>query len=115
MESEYIAASDSTREAVWLRRLLEDLNTTQKEPTQLRCDNQSSILLARNPESHKGSKHIEVRFHYIREQILKKTISISYVDTQNQLADVLTKAIDLGNHDHCLKGCGVIEVPEAVI
>jgi hypothetical protein len=112
MESEYIAASDSTREAIWLRRLLDGIGVIQKEPTQLNCDNQSAILLARNPESHKGSKHIEVRFHYIREQISKNHISIKYVDTQSQLADVLTKALDIESQNKCLMGCGIGKVPE---
>jgi hypothetical protein len=95
MESEYIEASDSTREAIWLRRLRDGLGVIQKEPTLLSCDNQSTILLTQNPESHKGSKHIEVRFHYVREQIIKNHISVKYVDTQSQLADVLTKALDI--------------------
>jgi hypothetical protein len=59
MQSEYIAASDSTREAVWLRCLLGDLGSTQMGPTALRCDNESAIGLAYNPLAHKGSKHIE--------------------------------------------------------
>ena len=94
MQSEYIAASDSTREAVWLRRLLGNLGSTQMSPTALRCDNESAIGLAYNPLAHKGSKHIEVRYHYIREQVINKTIELGYVNTCKQIADVLTKAVD---------------------
>ena len=115
MEAEYIAASDSAREAVWLRLLLEGLDTKQKEATKLLCDNESAILLARNPESHKGSKHIEVRFHYIREQVQKKKIDIIYVDTKNQLADVLTKAVDGISFEKCLKGFGISKVPDVSV
>jgi hypothetical protein len=63
MPSEYIAASEAIREAVWLRRLLDNLGTTQILPTLLRCDNESAIGLAYNPLAHKGAKHIEVRYH----------------------------------------------------
>ena len=115
MEAEYIAASDSAREAVWLRLLLKGLDTKQKEATKLVCDNESAILLARNPESHKGSKHIEVRFHYIREQVQKKKIDIIYVDTKNQLADVLTKVVDGISFEKCLKGFGISKVPDVSV
>ncbi len=67
MESEYIAASDPSREVIWLRRLLHELGIEQTNPTPLLCDNESAISLTRNPESHKRSKHIDVRYHFIRE------------------------------------------------
>jgi hypothetical protein len=54
MQSEYIAASEATREAVWLRRLLNNLGTTQILPTLFRCDNESAIGLAYNPLAHKS-------------------------------------------------------------
>ncbi len=111
-QSEYIAASDATREAVWLRRLLENLEVQQSNPTLLRCDNESAIGLAYNPLAHKGSKHIEVRYHYIREQVANKTIEVEYVDTTSQLADVLTKAVDGETFTKCLDGFGISLVPE---
>ena len=112
MESEYIAASDSTREAVWLRRLLDDLGEQQREPTLLRCDNESAIGLAYNPLAHKGSKHIEVRYHYIREQVTCGNVEVVHVRTQNQFADVLTKAVDGETYLNCLAGFGLCEVPQ---
>jgi hypothetical protein len=112
MQSEYIAASDSTREAVWLRRLLDNLGESQIEPTCLHCDNESAIGLAYNPLAHKGSKHIEVRYHYIREQVADGTIDVEYVDTKNQLADVLTKAVDGETFSKCLCGFGLAQVPK---
>ena len=111
MESEYIAASDSCREATWLRLLLSELGLHQREPTKLWCDNESAISLARNPESHKRSKHIDVRYHYIREQIAKSVMEISYVNTKNQLADILTKAVDTESQEKLKRGMGVINVP----
>lgn len=112
MQSEYIAASESTREAVWLRRLLDNLGTAQILPTLLRCDNESAIRLAYNPLAHKGSKHIDVRYHYIREQVADKSIAVVYVDTRNQLADVLTKAVDGETFLFCVQGCGLGLVPD---
>jgi hypothetical protein len=112
MESEYIAASDASREVIWLRRLLSELGEEQTNPTRLLCDNESAISLTRNPESHKRSKHIDVRYHFIREQIFKKTIEISYVNTREQLADAFTKAIDEISQSKIMAGLGIVEVPE---
>jgi hypothetical protein len=114
MQSEYIAASDSTREAVWIRRLLDNLGSTQMNPTALRCDNESAIGLAYNPLAHKGSKHIDVRYHYIREQVTNKTIELGYVNTCKQIADVLTKAVDGETFASCLNGFGLGKVPDII-
>lgn len=115
MQSEYIAASEACREGVWLRRLLDNLGVRQNGATKLMCDNNSTILLAKNPEAHKGSKHISVTYHYIREQVLEKIVNIMYVNSGEQIADVLTKALDVGSHKKCLKGMGLMKVPNEVV
>ncbi|UYV67990.1 hypothetical protein LAZ67_5002731 [Cordylochernes scorpioides] len=65
-ESEYIAACAATKEMVWLRRLLKDIGIKMDRPTVLNMDNQAAIKLVQNPEFHKRTKHIDVRYHYIR-------------------------------------------------
>jgi len=92
-EAEYIAASDATKEAMWMRRLMESVRAADDGPTQLRLDNQGSIKLVKNPEFHKRTKHIDVRFHYIREVYSSGHIEIQYVTSSQQLADILTKAL----------------------
>lgn len=73
-------------------------------------DNESAISLAKNPDSHKRSKHIDVRYHYIREQVDKKIVEISYINTKEQLADILTKALDVRNQEKFKKEIGVVKV-----
>ena len=73
-EAEYIAASAARREAVWLRKLLSDLFRIELEPTVIHCDNQSCIKLTENPVFHDRSKHIEMRYHYIRDMIQRKVL-----------------------------------------
>jgi hypothetical protein len=68
-EAEYVAASLGVSHAIWLRRLLQELKCPQLESTEIRVDNKSSIELAKNPIHHERSKHIDVRFHLIREHI----------------------------------------------
>jgi len=65
-EVEYQAVGATTCEVVWLRRLLHDVEEEQKDPTIIKCDNQSSIKLANNPAFHKNTKHIDTQFHFVR-------------------------------------------------
>lgn len=93
-ESEYIAASMATKEVVWLRRLLMEIGCQQNNSTPVFCDNQSAIRLVYNPEFHQRTKHIDVKFHHIRDMQVQQEISIQYIPTENQLADALTKNLD---------------------
>jgi hypothetical protein len=94
-EAEYTAASAASREAVWLRKLLSDLFRTELEPTVIHCDNQSCIKLTENPVFHDRSKLIEMRYHYIRDMIQRKFLSLQYVPSAEQTADIFTKPLPL--------------------
>jgi hypothetical protein len=65
----------------------------QSQPTALWVDNQSAIRLVKNPEMHSRTKHIGVRFHYIRDQVANGQIKVEYISTTQQLADCLTKPL----------------------
>jgi hypothetical protein len=67
-EEEYKALCATTCEAIWLRRLLQDVGEEQKEPTMIRCDNQSSINIAKNLIFHARTKHVEAQYHFVREK-----------------------------------------------
>lgn len=92
-EAEYIVACMATKEAIWLRRLLQSIGYTQTDPTPLFGDNQSAIRLVKNPECHKRTKHIDIQYHFIREKFESREIDISYISTDHQLADIMTKAL----------------------
>ena len=68
-EAEYIAASDASHEAVWLRKLLAGLFDLELEPTLIHCDNQSYVRLSENHLFHDKSKHIEIKYHYMRHGV----------------------------------------------
>jgi hypothetical protein len=94
VESEYIALCLAVQELVYLRQLLEDLGYPQTEPTTIFEDNQGTIQLANNDGMYsKRTKHIDVRYHYIREVIKKGWLILKYISTKHQLADILTKAL----------------------
>ena len=91
-EAEYIALSTATQEATWLRRLLSDLRVPL-EPVTLMEDNQGAIAIARNPVAHTRTKHINIRYHYVREALQNGAISIQYCPTNEMVADLLTKPL----------------------
>ena len=93
VEAEYVAAAEACKEVIWLRRLLTDIGFEQKGSTVLYCDNQGAIAVSSNPEHHKRTKHIDVRFHLIREKQEEGLIAVKYIPTANQVADFLTKSL----------------------
>jgi hypothetical protein len=92
-EAEYVAATTAACQGVWLQRLMEDLLKKRCGTTTILIDNQSAIQLCKNPVFHDRTKHIDVRYHYIRECIEAGKISVDYVSTGEQLADILTKPL----------------------
>lgn len=92
-EAEYIAASEAAQEIAWLRLLFKGLLKRSLPPTQLFIDNQSAMKLAKNAEYHKLTKHIDVKYHYIRECIENNVLELKYVMSKEQLADFLTKSL----------------------
>lgn len=92
-EAEYVAMCETSKEVTWMRRLLDSIGSPQAQPTILLCDNQGAMKLVANQEFHRRTKHIDVRYHYIRLQFQEGTIQPQYVGTKEQLADLLTKPL----------------------
>ena len=92
-EAEYIAACDGAKEAVWLRRLLEDMGCVAAEPTKLYEDNNSCIAQVENPLHHKRTKHIDIAYHFTRQMVEEDVVTMEKIDTTEQLADMLTKPL----------------------
>lgn len=92
-EAEYVAAASAACQAVWLSRLLASLTGVEANQVTLKVDNQSAIALSKNPVHHERSKHIDIKYHYVRECVENETIAVEHVRTVDQLADVLTKPL----------------------
>jgi hypothetical protein len=92
-EAEYIAGATAACQGVWLSRLLADLVNAKVIAPLLYIDNKSALALAKNPVLHERSKHIDVRFHFIRDCISSGVIETDYIRTGDQLADLLTKPL----------------------
>ncbi len=96
-EAEFIALARAVKEAVWLKQLLVELSR-KSEKINIYCDNNSTICLANNPEFQTRTKHIDIRYHYIREAIFNNSISVVHIPTEENIADVLTKGLDKFKH-----------------
>jgi hypothetical protein len=111
-EGEYVSLSDSSQDLLWCMNVLEELRIT---PTLTLCtDNQSAIAIASNPIYHHGTRHINFRYHFIRDHVESKLISLKYVQTDKMQADLLTKNLTEGKttqHRTKLMGqqCKVLE------
>ncbi|CAN4098284.1 unnamed protein product [Withania somnifera] len=105
--------SKSTCEIIWLHHLLSEIGVKHPTPSKLGCDNQVVLHIASNSVYHERTKHIEVDRHFIREKIRENLISTGYVKTREQLADLLTKALNETRVDYlCNKlGMTIIYVP----
>jgi len=95
-EAEYMALFEAVREALWLKSLLESVSIKLDRPIKIFEDNQGCISIASNPTCHNRSKHIDIKYHFTREQIENNTISIEYISSENQLADIFTKPLPSG-------------------
>ena len=91
-EAEYVALSSMSKEVLFLRQFLESIKCGQ-ESTQIRADNIGANFLAENAKISSRTKHIDIKYHHIRELIAMKMVHIVHVATNNNLADILTKPL----------------------
>ncbi|CAL1408191.1 unnamed protein product [Linum trigynum] len=97
-EAEYRAMSDVTSELVWMRRLLADFGVSCPIPMELMVDNTSAIRIAANPVLHDRTKHIEIHVHYVRDMVRDGTVTLHYIHTEDQVADLFTKSFSSSRH-----------------
>ena len=106
-EAEYIALSLAAQEITWLRKLLSEFGVKFDGPTTLMEDNQGAIAIANNPVNHARTKHIDIRYHYIRQCILEGIVKVHYCSTENMYADMFTKPLPKGKFEMLRIGIGL--------
>jgi hypothetical protein len=112
-EAEYIAAAEAAQEGVWLKEFTTELGVVPSalDPIAIYCDNTGAIANAKEPRSHKNSKHIKRRFHTIRDYVKDGDIKICKVHTDLNVADPLTKPLPRAKHDQHQESMGVRLLP----
>jgi transposase InsO family protein len=107
VEAEYMAQCQAVKEAIWLRSLLGEVGLGCTTPMTIFTDSQGAMALAKNPEHHQRSKHIDIRYHFIREQVAQGAIELVYIPTSEMTADQLTKPLSRDQHSHCARLMGL--------
>ena len=109
MEAEYVAACEAAKEAVRLRKFLTDLEVVPDtaQPMILYCDNSGAVANSKEPRSHKRSKHIERRYHLIREIVARGDVEVKQISTHDNIADPFTKTLSIRVFEKHLEGLGI--------
>ncbi|CAI0405434.1 unnamed protein product [Linum tenue] len=113
-EAEFIAAAYCVAHCVWLKRILESLgwNSSSEGCTTILCDNSSAIKLSKNPVLHGRSKHIDVRYHFIRDLAKEGVIELEHCSTYEQVADIMTKPLKLESFQLLRSKLGLCDLAE---
>ncbi|GKA84219.1 zinc finger, CCHC-type containing protein [Tanacetum coccineum] len=109
-EAEFMAATMAACQGIWLRRLLSEITGQNIPPAALLVDNRSSLDLMKNPVFHGRSKHIDIRFHFIRECVENGEITVAHVCGKEQKADILTKPLARVKHEEMRNLMGIKKV-----
>jgi len=107
-EAEYMALTEAAKEAIWLCSFLAELGYVDDKLCFIYGDNQGSIELSRNPHHHSRTKHIDICHHFICECVESKQITVSYISTQEQVADIFTKPLTCDKFINLCQKLGMI-------
>ncbi|XP_003377800.1 conserved hypothetical protein [Trichinella spiralis] len=105
-EAEYMALSEACKKAMHLKRIVEEITGLSKSVI-LHSDNQSALKLARNPVYHARTKHIDIRYNFIREGAERKDVELRYLPTEQMVADILTKGLFKPKQEKCISEMGL--------
>ena len=108
-EAEYMAVTEAVKEAIWLYGLLDELGIGHKY-IKVHCDSQSAIHLAKNQVYHARTKHIDVRYHFVREILEEGEIQIQKIPTTENPADMMTKVVTAVKFQHCLNLINILSI-----
>jgi ATP-binding cassette subfamily B (MDR/TAP) protein 1 len=109
-DAEYIAAVDACKEVLWMKNFLQELDMKQEKYI-LYCDSQSAIYLAKNPSFYARTKHIEVRYHWIRQVVSSKLVQLEKIHTDKNGSDMMTKILPKDKLLLCCKAAGMAMPP----
>ena len=108
-ESEYIAASEASKEATWIKNFIGDLGVvpSNKDPIEIFCDNEGAVALTKEPRDHGRSRHIKRKYHYIRNVVEEGEIVVKRVSSEENPADPFTKGLAFDRHSLHAKAIGM--------
>lgn len=93
-----------------MKESLKDVNIGTNQPITIYCDNASAISLSKNPVMHSKTKHIPIKYHFLREQVAEQNINFEYINSKEQIADIFTKPLPREAFEHLRQKMGVISL-----
>jgi hypothetical protein len=107
-EAEYIVAATCCTQVLWMIQTLADLEVKYTAPIPIHCDNTSAISVSKNPVFHSKTKHIPIKYHFLREQVTNQIVQVHYIPTTEQIADIFTKPLAKTPFEYLRQKLGVI-------
>jgi len=111
-EAEFVAAAMCTCQAIWIKRILKELRYNDEYCTRIWCDNSSTIKLSKNPVMHGRSKHIDVRYHFLRNLTKEGLMDLVHCGSRDQLADIMTKPLKAEDFQRLRNSLGVCDLAD---
>lgn len=110
-EAEYIALSAAAQESLWLNQLISELTGSKNLQITILEDNQSTIAMTHNPQFHGRSKHVDIKYHFVRDHVNSGNIKLVYCPSEDMIADMLTKGLNRENYRKLRNNAGIIDHP----
>ena len=109
MKAEFVALSSTMQEAVWLKHFLVHLGVYNNvvEPVTINCDSQAAIAYTKDPKYHGKTKHIDIKYNFVRDMVVQKEVNVKYISTHQMIADPLTKPIACDAYERHVKSLGL--------
>eukprot|EP00253_Pinus_taeda_P027198 PITA_27198 len=108
-EAEYVVAASCCTQLLWMMQTLQDFQITCTPPISILCDNTSAMSISKNPIMHSKTKHILIKYHFLREQVLEQKVKLEYVPSNEQIADILTKPLPKETFEYLIQKLGVVD------
>jgi hypothetical protein len=111
-EEDYIAATTCCTQVLWMKQTLKDIQVEYDDPIPIYCDNTSTINISKNSVMHSKTKHIPIKYHFLREHVAEKNIRVEYVGTKEQVTNIFTKSLPREAFLYFLQRLRVISTPK---
>jgi len=107
-KEEYMAIESCYRQLLWMMQMLQDIQITCAPPISILCDNTSAISISKNLVMHFKTKHIPIKYHFLREQVFEQKVKLEYVPSKEQVADIFTKSLPRETFEYLRQKLGVV-------
>ena len=107
-EAKYVAVASCCTQLLWMIQTLQDFQIICSPPISIMCDNTSAISISKNPVMHSKTKHIPIKYHFLREQVLEQKVKLEYAPSKEQVADIFTKPLPREAFKYLRQKLGVV-------